>query len=123
MDYLSRGSAPFSEALWAQIDEAVVGTARRLLVGRRFLSLYGPLGPGALSVQLDDLTARAIEDDGEMVLTTGRSFVELPLLYQDFALGWRELEHSESGSLPVDLSPALSAAAASARAENCFRPR
>ena len=86
MDFLSKGSAPFSEELWAKIDAAVVETAKRALIGRRFLGLYGPLGSGALSVPVDDLNARGYEDDGAMVRTAGRAFKEIPLLYQDFSL-------------------------------------
>lgn len=53
MDYLSRESAPFGAELWAKIDEAVIGTAKKHLVCRRFLDLYGPLGPGASTVAVD----------------------------------------------------------------------
>lgn len=53
MDVLGRESAPINAALWNQIDEAVIGTARKLLTGRRFLSLAGPLGAGAQSVIVD----------------------------------------------------------------------
>jgi len=118
MDFLSRGSAPFSEELWAKIDAAVVETAKKTLIGRRFLSLFGPLGAGALSVPVDDLNQDKYQDDGQMVLTSGRSFKEIPLLYQDFSLSWRDLEFSEKHGLPVDLTQASAAAAAAARAED-----
>lgn len=118
MDFLSKGSAPFSEELWSKIDSAVVETAKRALVGRRFLSLYGPLGSGVLSVPVDDLNAREYEDDGVMVRSAGRTFKEIPLLYQDFALSWRDLEYSEKNDLPVDLTAAMVAAAAAARNED-----
>lgn len=36
MDVLGRESAPINAALWNQIDEAVIETARKLLTGRRF---------------------------------------------------------------------------------------
>ena len=39
MDVLGRESAPINAALWKQIDETVIETARKLLIGRRFLSL------------------------------------------------------------------------------------
>ena len=53
MDYLARESAPFSPEIWAQIDNAVLETARRHMVCRRFLSLFGPLGPGTTHVSVD----------------------------------------------------------------------
>lgn len=118
MDFLSRGSAPFSEELWAGIDAAVVDTAKKALIGRRFLSLYGPLGSGALSVPVDDLNARNFEDDGATVTTVGRAFQEIPLLYQDFSLSWRDLEYSEKNGLPLDLTAASAAAAIAARNED-----
>ena len=42
-DYLMRDDAPFSEKEWAKLDELVVDVARKLLVGRRFIHLTGPL--------------------------------------------------------------------------------
>jgi uncharacterized linocin/CFP29 family protein len=44
MDYLSRDGSPISAELWAEIDKTVVSTAKKVLTGRRFLSVYGPLG-------------------------------------------------------------------------------
>ena len=41
MDYLARESSPFEESFWKDIDKVVVETASRILVGRRFLSIYG----------------------------------------------------------------------------------
>ncbi len=118
MDFLSRNSAPFSEELWVSVDSAVVDTAKKALVGRRFLSLYGPLGAGALSVPVDDLNAKVFQDDGSMVVTTGRAFREIPLLYQDFSLSWRDLSYSEENKLPVDLTAAAAAAAVAAKNED-----
>jgi uncharacterized linocin/CFP29 family protein len=118
MDFLSRGSAPFSEELWAGIDGAVVDTAKKALIGRRFLSLYGPLGSGALSVPVDDLNAAGDEDDGAMVRRSGRAFREIPLLYRDFQLSWRDLEFSEKNGLPLDLTAASAAAAEAAKSED-----
>ena len=53
-----------------------------------------------------------------MVQTTGRKFVELIQLYEDFPLFWRDLEASERTGVPVDLSAAARAAQASAKAED-----
>ena len=49
-DYLMRDDAPFSEKEWAKLDELVVDVARKLLVGRRFIHLTGPLGVGVQTV-------------------------------------------------------------------------
>ena len=47
MDYLAREGAPISAELWQRIDETVIGEARKHMVCRRFLDIYGPLGAGA----------------------------------------------------------------------------
>jgi len=119
MDYLSRESAPLSAELWNKIDDTVVKTASRLLVGRRFISLYGPLGAQALSVPVDDLLQRgSVEEDGPIQKTGGRAYKELPLLYSDAVLYWRDLENSLGGGLPADLSAVAEAAALCARKED-----
>lgn len=103
MDYLSREAAPFGDALWEQIDTTIVETLKKYLVGRRFLPLYGPLGPGAQSVAVDSSDKDESFEDG-VVQTTGRKFVELVQLYEDFPLFWRDLEASERTGVPVDRS-------------------
>ncbi len=111
MDFLSRDSAPFSPEIWNKIDEAVVNTARRMLTGRRVINLFGPLGPDALSVPVDDLRQRdSFEVDDSLIKTGGRSYKELPLIYSDFTLYWRDMENSLKNNLPLDLSAAVEAA-------------
>ena len=58
MTYLSREAASLSEDLWSRIDQTVVSAARRMLTGRRFLPLCGPLGMGARAVP-SDLTGQS----------------------------------------------------------------
>lgn len=109
MDYLARESAPFKSDFWDKIDDVVVQTASRSLVGRRFLSIYGPLGGGTLSVQYDKRNREEITEDG-MVKTSGRTSVELPQIYNDFNLLWRDIENNERSGMPLDLSIVASAA-------------
>lgn len=118
MSYLSRESASLSEGLWEQIDAAVVKAARRVLVGRRFLHVFGPLGVGVEAVAVDD--ADAIEEvakDG-LITTKGRKFAELPIVFEDFTLLARDLESAGKAGLPVDLSKAAKAAEACALKED-----
>lgn len=117
MDILARESAPFSQELWAKIDEAVIGTAKKHMVCRRFLSLYGPLGPGASFVAVDG-PAKTEELENGLGRITGRRLVELPQLYEDFSLLWRDLEEADRLGLPVDLSAAAAAAQRSAKRED-----
>lgn len=119
MDFLSRESAPFSGELWNQIDETVVSAARRTLIGRRFINIYGPLGAGTLSVPVDDPTrTNSAEEDGSLIKTGGRTYKELPLIYKDFTLYWRDMENVLGNGWPLDLSAVAEAAVQCARQED-----
>jgi len=117
MDYLSRGDAPFDEALWQQIDAAVTGAAREIMVARRFLPLYGPLGPGAAFTKIDSYGKEEETGEGFAVMG-GRLLSQIPQLYEDFWLYWRDLAHYKNEGLPVDLSAARAAAETVAQRED-----
>lgn len=117
MDYLSRKSSPISLQMWAQIDQAVIESAKKHLVCRRFLNLFGPLGSGTAYVNVDT-TAREEESAKGFIHNAGRTIVELPQLYEDFTLFWRDVENSESNHLPPDLSAASAAAQKAAKRED-----
>lgn len=117
MDFLARDTVSFSDEFWSNLDKTIVSTVRNNLVGRRFLELYGPLGAGTLSVLVDELAAD--EEIGEGVIkTTGRHFTELPQVFEDFTLFWRDIESSEKNGYPLDLSKALLAAQSIAQKED-----
>lgn len=119
MDYLSRESAPFSGEIWNQIDETVVAAARKILTGRRFVDIYGPLGAQTLSVPVDDLNRKsAVENDGIMTKTGGRAYKELPLIYSDATLYWRDMENSIKSDRPLDLTTVVEATALCAKKED-----
>ncbi|MDF2801833.1 MAG: hypothetical protein K0S61_1736 [Anaerocolumna sp.] len=109
MDFLARDSVSLPEGFWSELDKTIVSAVRGNLVGRKFLSLYGPLGAGALSIQVDEVTTDEEDNDG-IVKTVGRHFVELPQIYEDFTLLWRDLEYNEKSGFPFDFSRALLAA-------------
>lgn len=114
MSYLSRESSPLPEDMWGKIDAAVVAAARKVLTGRRFLHVFGPLGAGAADIALDDADAlKETETDG-LLTTRGRKFVEIPTIYTDFTLLAKDLESAKKSGLPVDLSKAARAAEACA---------
>lgn len=117
MDFLSRDGSPISAELWARIDHEVTSMAKKVLIGRRFLHLYGPLGAGVQSINVDDLT-QLEETESNIATVKGRKFEQIPLLSQDFSLLWRDLELSESTGRPVDLSSALQASAAMSKRED-----
>ncbi|HYY89431.1 MAG TPA: family 1 encapsulin nanocompartment shell protein [Chloroflexota bacterium] len=124
-DYLQREQAPLGPAEWAALDQVVVRTAQAVLVGRRFLSLVGPFGPGVEALPNDvvggsvggqiDLLGIA---EGEAIAIERRRFLPLPLLYKDFWVHWRDLEASQQLGMPLDLGKAAAAAAATAQTED-----
>jgi uncharacterized linocin/CFP29 family protein len=116
-DYLMREDAPFSDEEWAKLDEVVVDVARKLLVGRRFIHLTGPLGAGVQTVPVPTV-GRGEAGEGEVIQVTGHKFLPLPLIHQDFRLSWRDIEASRRMGWPLELSPAAAASAACARAED-----
>ena len=117
MDYLARESAPFSPETWEKIDSAVIDNAKKHMVCRRFLNIYGPLGPGASTVPVDGPNKAESPENG-LGRITGRKLVELPQFYEDFTLLWRDIEESEKLDRPLDLSAAASAAQRSAKRED-----
>jgi uncharacterized linocin/CFP29 family protein len=125
MEFLLRDDAPFSAEQWEQIDETVIRTARQVLIGRRFIHIYGPLGAGVDSVMTEGFdsggdaeTSFAGDDDTAAVKVRQRRHLELPMIYKDFNLLWRDLENAKQFKLPLDYSAAASAAAICAQKED-----
>ncbi len=118
MNYLSREGSPISLPFWQQIDDAVVKAARRVLTARRFIHLYGPLGIETQSINIDEAGAVAEEDTGGLLVTSGRRFVPLPMLYRDFTLFAKDVAASERQGRAPELAAAQAAAQALAFAED-----
>jgi uncharacterized linocin/CFP29 family protein len=122
--FLLREQAPLNEADWAMLDAAVQGVARRLLVGRRILPLWGPVGPGLEVVPVHRLygwDAGRVDMTGttdDPVVIEERVYLRLPLLHKDFVLYWRDLEQYRRLGVPLDWSVAEAAAAYVAEAED-----
>lgn len=122
--YLERDTLPLSDAQWRQLDDAVMATARTALVGRRFIPIYGPLGPGAQTVPIHEFEGTypgQTDFTGEAECGTVRvssvRHLPLPVIHKDFLLLWRSVAAGEAG-LPLDVAPAASAAAYTARKED-----
>lgn len=116
-DTLGRNGSPFSEELWQHIDEAVIDTARQTLAARRFLPMYGPLGLGAGIAAIDQLCREEVDEDGFAVVQ-GRRLVQIPQLYEDFWLYWRDIEAGGAAGAEMNLSAAHMAAQALALRED-----
>ena len=114
MEYLDR-EGPFMDDMWMKIDSVVVNELKKQLVGRKVIPLTGPLGAGTRFVKVDDLDKSEEVEDG-YVVTRGRQVYEIPQIYADFWLYWRDVE--ATGDVNADLSAAMRAAQMLAKRED-----
>jgi uncharacterized linocin/CFP29 family protein len=128
-DYLMRDSAPLTGKEWEQLDDMVISAARRVLVGRHFISLAGPFGMGTQVVPLDkisgtaaclhtDASAGCEGEEGDVVQITARQYAPLALIHKDFSLTWRDVETAHQFDAGLELGPVAAAATFVARAED-----
>ena len=124
-DFLGHAENPLREEEWARLNETVIQVARRSLVGRRILDIYGPLGAGVQTVPHDEyqgVSAGAVDIVGEQetatVFTDARKFKTIPIIYKDFLLHWRDIEAARLHNMPLDVSAAAGAAALCAQQED-----
>ena len=122
---LLREDAPLTAEEWNQIDEIVVRVARRQLVGRRFLDVFGPLGAGVQCIHQDIFGGIGMggvsllgEEESDPVHAEARTFTAIPIVYKDFEIYWRDIETSRSQGTPLDTSAAAGAATFVAHAED-----
>ena len=125
MDYLKHGENPLTEEDFQRLTEAAIQSARRRLVGRRFIELYGPMGPGVQAIPYDQFTGTEtgyVDIVGEMgedrVFTDKRTFRTIPIIYKDFLIHWRDLEMAKQMNMPLDISAAAGAASWCAEKED-----
>ncbi|HZH03896.1 MAG TPA: family 1 encapsulin nanocompartment shell protein [Myxococcaceae bacterium] len=124
-DFLGHAENPLRQEEWDRLNETVIQVARRSLVGRRILDLYGPLGAGVQTVAHDEYTGVSPgavdivgEQDTATVFTDARKFKTIPILYKDFLLHWRDIEAARTHNMPLDVSAAAGAAALCAQQED-----
>lgn len=125
MNFLMRDQAPLSPQQWQVLDDTVVRVARAALVGRRFVSIFGPLGAGVQAVPDDRLsggdhaTVDLLGDAQDAgVRLSVRRYLPIPQLYKDFVVPWRDLELSAHLRTALDPGEAAAAAAAVAHTED-----
>lgn len=118
MSYLARETADFSESFWTELDTVVVGAAKKVLTGRRFLHVFGPLGIGVDSVAIDDADKLGEKAEDGLLITVGRKYMQLPLIYDDFTLLARDLESFKKAGFLIDFSKAAASAVACAFKED-----
>lgn len=110
-------ASPLTESQHKELFESIVREARRTLVGRRFIGIYGPLGAGVDTVDYEqygpdrDAEIEFVgKHDPEPIIGQHSSVLRIPILYKDFVLHWRDLELSKKLGSPVDGSRAIRAA-------------
>lgn len=126
-DLLYRDDAPLTADEWQEIDQTVVSVARRLLVGRRFLDVFGPLGAGLQDIDyhvfgpLGEAELSLLGDeDAHPIRPLRRTHEHLPMLFKDFVLYWRDLETARRLGIPFDAGSAAAATAFVAQKEDEF---
>lgn len=109
---------PLSAEQAEQMLQAAVHEVRRTIVGRRLISLFGPLGAGVESVPLETID----EDDCAEIDLEGRpdpkpirthereTYIRVPIIYKDFLLHWRDVQWSLEMKAPLDNTNAVRAA-------------
>lgn len=108
--------SPLNQQQWNELDETVVKTAARQLVGRRFIDIYGPLGEGVQSVTNDiyenpELGGVSLHgEETELSTPIRRVNLNVPILYKDFVLYRRDIQFAQALDNPIDFSPAANAA-------------
>ncbi|WP_243290899.1 family 1 encapsulin nanocompartment shell protein [Bacillus sp. FJAT-47783] len=108
--------APLNSEQWRELEETVIETARKQLVGRRFIDIYGPLGEGVQSVANDiyeEPEHGGISfhgDKTELSEPTKRVHLTIPFIYKDFILYWRDIQQAKQLHNPIDFSAAANAA-------------
>lgn len=123
--FLGYEENPLRPDEWNRLTETVIEVARRNLVCRRFIDLYGPLGAGVQTVAHDEfrgVSPGAVdivgEEDTAPVFSDRRTFKTIPIIYKDFLLHWRDIEAARAHNMPLDVSAAAGAAAFCAQRED-----
>lgn len=106
-DFLAREEAPLDSKDWENIDNVVVESARKRLVGRKFITIKGPLGPGTQVVHVLKIGGF----DTDRIEIKERVNLVVPIIHKDFKLSWRDIEYSKQYGFPLELGPAAVSAA------------
>ncbi|MCL4531671.1 MAG: bacteriocin family protein, partial [Actinobacteria bacterium] len=92
----------------------MIEVARKQLVGRRFIDIFGPLGAGTQVVPVFAITSPS--SGGSRVVD--RHFLPLSSHYEDFSLSWQDIEAARQFGTPLELGPVAAAAVACAQKED-----
>ncbi|SHK34556.1 family 1 encapsulin nanocompartment shell protein [Thermocrinis minervae] len=128
MEFFGVENSPLTVEEWKLLEDAIISTAKNVLVCRRFMPVVGPIGVGHqlisydvfLGVEPGSCEVRPGEEAQrcEPIRTGIRKHIVLPTIYKPFAISWRDLEYSRQFNLPLDTSAASACAFATAVAED-----
>ncbi|HGE71575.1 TPA: bacteriocin [Candidatus Poribacteria bacterium] len=113
LEFLARDDSPLSADNWSAIDKVVVESAKKRLIGRKFIDITGPLGVGTQTIQLSKLGV-----DNDRWEVKERLNIAIPIIYEDFKLNWRDIESAKQYQTPLELGPAAIASAKCAYKED-----
>jgi uncharacterized linocin/CFP29 family protein len=114
--YLHRTDAPFSNQVWAKLDETVLGAAKSQLSARRILFTEGPYGLGFKALSTADKSVEGKVESGVQLSSAGVKPVTL--IRSGFTLSTRDVAAFEERGMPMDLGVVAAAAIACARQED-----
>jgi uncharacterized linocin/CFP29 family protein len=125
MTVIAQEEHPLTDQEWKDMNSVVIEVARRRLVGRRIIDIYGPLGAGVQTVVHEHFGGTTIgrisllgEEDADAIRPAHRAAGMIPLIYKDFLIHWRDAELSRQTGAPLDTSLAAAAASFCADAED-----
>ncbi|MBC7234351.1 MAG: encapsulin [Chloroflexi bacterium] len=107
-----RDAAPFGEDVWHEIDEMAITVMKKILVGRQFLDLVGPLGWG-----VEQAPVFGFETEGAAV-AKGAEYIKLQELGEEFLLRAKHLAMAQDTPFKLDLGAVAIAATNLARQED-----
>lgn len=113
-DYFMRDAAPFCADTWAKIDDMVVTVAKKNLIGRRLLSLVGPLGWGVELAPKFGFT----QEDGADVVAGEAQYLKLGEVSAEFIITAKQLLMAEQTPFGLDLGAVATAVSRLARQED-----
>ncbi|UFU01427.1 bacteriocin family protein [Radiobacillus kanasensis] len=98
------------------MEDIVVETAADKIVAARFLDIYGPIGSGYQSInnpiytKPEPASISMYGDELDVAKPDKSKTLDIPILYKDFIIHWRDMEQAEETDKPLDFSGAASAA-------------
>ncbi|MHA1286242.1 MAG: family 1 encapsulin nanocompartment shell protein [Candidatus Thorarchaeota archaeon] len=121
-----RMDSPVMEQAYKHIDTAVKEAAKRSMIGRKLLPIYGPLGFETESISYWKLTEMGDAhlnygwkiSKSEDVVNLVPATINIPVLDKTFRINRRSLAQAVKGGYPIDTASAKSAAYAVARLED-----